>query len=160
MKTASFSGLYGLLITAMLICCNKPNNQPVTQAENPPVTLSDMTECHRTASWDSVKIQSRLLGRWEWEYIQCYWNPENGNSKDFQGLSVEFKPDNTLEVKLNGETTQTSTWELVNLNDGYYKVQVKPLVLQLPGRILFCTERVLFNDSYTDGCDNYFKRLN
>lgn len=159
MKSGFLSRSYLLLIMVTLLCCSKPKSKPATPPETPPVTLQTMTECHRTASWDSAKIQSRLLGKWGWEFIQCYWNPEDGNSKDFQGLSVEFKPDNTLEVKLNGETTQTSSWELVNLNDGYYKIQAKPLVLQLPGRILLCTERVLFSDSYTDGCDNYFKRL-
>ncbi len=119
-----------------------------------------MIECHRTTTWDSLAIHVKLIGKWDWEYIGCYSKPEGGNYKDFKGLLVEFKSDNTLEVKENGQTTQTSTWEIVDLNDGYFALKVKPIVLQIPGRILFCDERVLFSDSFTDGCNNYFTRKN
>ncbi len=156
MKSKTFLKLWVLIVLLIQISCTKENDPLVKQ--EPPITLPNMLACHRTTSWDSLTVHTKLLGKWEWEYIQCYWNPEDGNYKDFQGLSIEFKPDNTLEVKVNGQTTQTPKWEVVKLNDGNYSIHVNPVVLQLPGRILFCTERVLFNDSYVDGCDNYFKK--
>ena len=73
-------------------------------------------------------------------------------------MTVEFKSDSTLEVKVNGATTQSSTWEIVNLGDSQFEINADPVVPQLHGRILFCEDRVLFYDSYIDGCDNYFKR--
>ncbi|MES2647752.1 MAG: hypothetical protein V4717_12795 [Bacteroidota bacterium] len=157
MKTVTFWKLWILIIPAIQLACSNEKN-PIVKQEPPPVTLPNMLECHRTTTWDSLSVDNKLIGKWQWEYIQCYWSPEKGNSKDFKGLSVTFKADNTLEVKVNEVTTQTATWEVVKLNDGNYSLKMNPLVLQLPGRILFCTDRVLFNDSYVDGCDNYFKR--
>lgn len=156
MNTQTLSKLCILIMFTIQISCIKEKDPVVIQA--PPITLPNMLECHRMVSWDSLTIHTQLLGKWEWEYIQCYWKPEEGNYQDFQGLLVEFKSDNTLEVKVNGQTTQTSIWQVINLNDGNFSINVNPIVVQLPGRILFCTERVLFSDSYTDGCDNYFKR--
>ncbi len=147
-----------LIALAIQVSCKKQKAALVRQ--EPPVTLSGMIECHNMTTWDSSAIHTKLIGKWDWEYIGCYANPEGGNYKDFQGLLVEFKNDNTLEVIENGQTTQTATWELKDLNDGYFALKATPIVLQLPGRILFCDERVLFSDSFTDGCDNYFKRKN
>lgn len=158
MKTETLVKLCILAILAIQISCNKETNAPVVQ--QPPVTLGDMLACHRMTSWDSLSIHNKLIGKWEWEYIRCHWNPEDGNYKDFLGMLIEFKPGNTLEVKVNGKTTQTSIWKVASLNDNNFSINVSPIVLQLPGRIYFCNERVLFSDSYTDGCDNYFKKKN
>lgn len=158
MKTETLLKLWILLVLAVQISCTKDKVTETIVKQEPPITLGNMLECHRMSSWDSLTVQNKLLGKWEWEYIQCYWSPERGNYKDFQGLQVEFKSNNTLQVKVNGQTSQTSEWDVVKLNDGNYSIRVNPIVLQLPGRILFCDERVLFNDSYVDGCDNYFKK--
>jgi len=160
MKTGVLSKLWIFLLLATQISCNKEIEIDPPAKQQPPVPLPDMVACHGTTAWDSLTIHTNLLGKWEWEYIQCFWNPEDGNNEDFRGMLVEFKPDNTLEVKVNGQITQTSTWKVANLNDGYWGITVSPVVIQLPGRILFCDERVLFNDSYLDGCDNYFKSKN
>jgi len=158
MKMKTFFKLWIFLVLVCQISCTKEKESTVKQ--EPPITLSNMLECYRLATWDSAKIQTQLVGKWEWEYIRCYWNPEDGNYDDYKGVLIEFKADKTLEVLVNGKTTQTTTWHVVNLNDGFYGISTNELVVYVPGRILFCTERVLFNDSYTDGCDNYFKRKN
>jgi hypothetical protein len=143
------------ILTIPLSC--KEDNDPIAR-KGPPLTLPEMVACHQTATWDSLTIRNKLLGLWAWEYIQCFGNPQNGNYEDFKGMTVDFKPNNTVEIRTNGQMVQTSTWTMVNLNDGYFSIQTSPLVLQLPGRIMFCAERVLFSDSYTDGCDNFFIR--
>jgi len=150
-----FIRLFFFLFLFLFSCKTGKNSTAKTE---PPVTLGNMLACYQTTTWDSLSIHTRLAGKWEWEYIRCYWNPENGNYKDFLGLIIEFKQDNTLNVIKNGQTTQTSKWEVVKLNDGFFSLYTTPLVLQLPGKILFCNNRVLFFDSYVDGCDNYFKR--
>lgn len=148
--------LFVFALVAQLCCREEQVSAPEKQL--PPVTVPAMQECYQKFAWDSVSIHDKLLGQWDWEYIQCFWDPEKGNYKDFLGMTVEFKSGNTLEVKMNGQTTQSSTWKIVDMGDGYFKVDTNPLVVQLPGKILFCEDRVLFNDSYVDGCDNYFKK--
>jgi len=117
-----------------------------------------MWDCHHETSWDSLKTNFTLIGEWEWEYIGCYWFPEGANDEEFKGLTIEFKSDNTLDVKENGQITQTSNWKVVDGDLDLFAIDVEPTVNQLYGRILFCDDRVEFNHSYIDGCDNYFKR--
>jgi len=84
----------------------------------------------------------------------------NGNDVEFKDLSIRFKSDHTLDVKQMDEGTQTSTWKVVDGDGDLFSVEVEPRVNQLYGRILFCDDRVEFNLSCLDGCDNYFKRNN
>lgn len=150
MKMTNQSIILLLAIPFILFACNK--------AEKPPVSQGDMWECHHETTWDSLKTKNALIGEWEWEYIACFWNPEDANNNEFKGLTIEFKSNNTLNVKENGQTTQTSTWKVVGGDADLFAIDVDPSVPQLYGRILLCNERVEFNNSYIDGCDNYFKR--
>lgn len=137
-----------LVMPIIIFACNNDRNPPVNQGE--------MMDCHLEMAWDSLKAKSTLIGEWEWEYIDCFWNPE-GNGSEYRGLTIEFKSDNSLDVKESGQLTQTSNWKVVGVAD-LFTIDVDPTVPQLYGTILFCEERVAFNLSYLDGCDNYFKR--
>lgn len=139
-----------VVLSILLIACKKE--------ENPPISQGDMWDCHHEMTWNSLSTKEALIGKWEWEYIGCYWNPEDANDNEFKGLTIEFKPDNTLEVKVNGQISQTSNWKIVNGDADLFAIDVAPTVPQLYGRILFCEDKVEFNHSYIDGCDNYFKR--
>lgn len=150
MKISNNSIAFIFAILILLLACNKE--------ENPPISQGDMWNCHHKLTWDTLSTTKALIGKWEWEYIGCFWNPEDGNNDDFIGMTIEFKSDNTLDVKENGQLTQTSNWKVVIGDVDVYALYVDPKVNQLYGRILFCDERVEFNDSYIDGCDNYFKR--
>lgn len=148
MKTSNQSVFLLLAILLILLACNK---EP-----NPPISQSDMWDCHSGMTWDSLKTANALIGEWEWEYISCFSGL--ANDSESKGLTIEFKSDNTLDVKQDGETTQISTWEVVERSTGFFKVDVAPSVNQLNGLILFCDERIEFQSSESDGCDDYFKR--
>ena len=160
MKILFAAILVALPFMAIHSSCKKAKNTAGRQQQQPPISLGDMLQCYRQTNWDSTAIHNALMGKWQWEFIKCYWNPEDANGDDFKNLSVEFKQHDSLEVKINGQTTQTASWKITSSNDGYFKLVLTPIVVQLPGNILFCGERVLFYDSYTDGCDNYFKKQN
>ena len=72
-------------------------------------------------------------------------------------MTIEFKSNSTLDVKENGQITQSSNWKVVNSDADLFAIDVDPPVIQLYGRILFCEKRVKFNNSYIDGNDNYFR---
>jgi len=139
-----------LIVLILSFACNK--------GENPPISQADISDCHHEMTWDSLKISNALIGEWEWEYISCFNNPEGANGDEFKGLTIEFKSGNTLNVKENGQTTQTSNWVVVNGGTNWFSIDVDPNVSQLHGQILLCEEIVEFNESYIDVCDNYFKR--
>jgi len=129
------------------------------QSINPPFAQGDMFDCHKNASWDSAGIANALIGKWEWEYIACYYAPDQANNKEYQGLEIEFKVDNTLDIIENEIKTQTSTWKLVMEDRGWYGIDANPYVTQLIGRIVLCEDVVEFNKSYIDICDNWFRRM-
>jgi hypothetical protein len=149
-----------LFIMGINYSCKKTKDTEVPMQQNPPVTLDNMLQCNNQRNWDSTSTHDALIGKWRWEFINCYFNPEDANGQDFKNLSIEFMQNDSLVVKVNNQLSQISSWYVTMLNDGYFKLTVNPIVLQLPGRVLICDDRVLFYDSYTDGCNNYFKKQN
>ena len=149
MKINIQSSILFLVILSTLLACNKN--------ENPLINQANMWDCHHKTTWDSLKIKKTLIGEWTWEYFTCSEEPDT-NKTEFKGLTIEFRPDNTLDMKKNGQTTQTSNWKVVDGDADLFAINVAPSVFQLHGQILFCCGRVEFNNSNLDGCDNYFKR--
>jgi hypothetical protein len=146
-------GLFGLTSCQRSLYFDSIAGQP-----QPPVSLDSLLQCHTQNGLDSAGIRNSLIGKWNWEYIKCFWAPEKANNTDFKNLSVEFGSNDTLLVRLNNIITQTSSWKLSRTNDGFFTLTTTPLVPQLPGKILLCQNRAIFFDSYVDGCDNYFKK--
>lgn len=156
---------FALLIMAVSILviqtsCKKAKSIDTPKLQQPPVSLSNMLQCHGETFWDSISVHNALIGQWQWKFIKCYWNPETANGEDYKTLTIEIKENDSLEVKINNQITQSSSWNVTNLNNGYYTITVNPIVPQLQGKVLFCGDSLLFYDSYVDGCDNYFEKQN
>jgi len=143
---------------SQVFCTRNDSGNTVTKTP-PPVSIDSMLRCYRQSNPDSVNLRTSLLATWQWEYIKCYWAPENANASDYKNLSVAFKPNDSLEVKTNNQIAGKAAWRLQKTNDGYFTLSTTPLVPQLAGKVIVCANRVIFFDSYVDGCDNYFKRL-
>ena len=143
---------------AVQMSCKKTQEPANPPQQQPPVSFDSLLHCYGQVSWDSASIHNALIGTWNWEFIKCYWNPEDANGDDYKNVSIVFRQNDSLEVKVNNQITQAASWKISRLSDGYFKVTTAPLVVYLPGKILLCGNRVMFYDSYTDGCDNYFKR--
>ncbi|SDM72341.1 hypothetical protein SAMN05421823_12114 [Catalinimonas alkaloidigena] len=126
--------------------------------EDPRWSPDELWACHQAHSWDALQTRHTLLGEWIWEQRRCVWHPKEANREAFGGLHLVFKADSTLEVQENGQVLQVSRWQVVPGDAGLFALQVDPAIAQLSGRILFCEDRVVFQDSYRDGCDHYFKR--
>lgn len=127
-----------------------------TKEENPPISIAEMWNCHNKIIWDTSNTKNSLLGEWEWEYVKCYYDPESVDYHSSKGMTVEFKSNNTVEVKTNDQEIQTSKWKVENGDGDLFEVKTDPPIPQLQGGILFCKKRVAFNLSYIDGCNHYF----
>lgn len=152
-----------LLIIAFLGCnpdepAPEKDENACNEAAAPPPAELNLLSCHRSISRDSVATESALLGVWDWEYITCFWKTEKANGEDYKCLSIEFKADHTLIVKESGKTTQTARWKIFRGDPEFFVIKTEPLVPQVVGRIQFCKDVLEFNDSYVDGCDNYFRK--
>ncbi|MGB0839850.1 MAG: hypothetical protein ACPGXL_06900 [Chitinophagales bacterium] len=143
--------IVAMTLLLIIVSCSKDSIRPVG--------FDRMSECHAGTAWDSTKLTNALIGEWEWEYLSCYSGDDEGDNSIYQGLVIEFKSDYTLEVSENGVVTQNSTWEWKEGAVYYTGVKATPSVGQLYGVMLFCGGRVEFRGSYTDVCDNIFKRI-
>lgn len=108
--------------------------------------------------WVSTKIANHLIGEWDWKFIECFWTPEDANRRDFKDWSIEFDSNLELVVKENGQVDQIATWRIVESHSGLFRLEVDPPVIFLYGDILICDNRIVFNDTPTDGCDNHFRK--
>lgn len=153
-----------LFLFLVLANCNPDEPAPekeenaCNEAAAPAPAELNLVTCHRSISRDSVATENALLGVWDWEYITCFWRTEKANGEDFICLSIEFKADHTLIVKESGKITQTARWKIFRGDPEFFVIKTEPLVPQVVGRILFCKDVLEFNDSYVDGCDNYFRK--
>lgn len=158
-KTLSFFILLGLTVITSHTSCIKNKELVGPLQKEAPVSRDSLLQCYTQMNWDSAGIHQALISAtWNWEFIKCYWNPEEANGEEYKAVSIRFLPNDSLEVKTNGQVTQTASWKISRLSDGYFQLSVSPLVYLLPGKIILCENRVIFYDSYTDGCDNYFKK--
>ena len=54
----------------------------------------------------------------------------------------------------------STKWTVITEDTKFYGIELDSNVIQLlSGRIFICGEIVEFNDSYLDGCDEYFKKI-
>ncbi|GAB3642957.1 hypothetical protein [Spirosoma arcticum] len=137
-----------LSLLAALSC--QPSVSPETLFDN----QRSIWDCHHRNTWSAKAVAAQLVGRWQWRYVSCELLR---SATQNAGLTVVFEPDKTLTVRENGVIKQTARWEVVP-TDNIWGLAVQPAVSQLHGRILFCDQTVEFNNSYIDGCDNYFVR--
>ena len=128
--------------------------------ENAPRSIQRMWNCHHQQNWEAEWIFYRLIGNWEWEFIDCFDLPEGANGSEFTGLTVAFNSDSTLLASYPGKATIFSKWEVVPEDGTEWGLITDPPINELAGRLLFCDKRLLCNNSYIDGCDNYFREDN
>lgn len=138
------------IILALLVSCTKVENKPFDPAS--------MWDCYYEKEWDSKLIEKTLIGEWDWQYISCYWDFEGGNDDEYEGLSIEFKSNNTLSIIEDGQVMQTANWKIVSSDVDLFEIEADPYISQIYGIILFCEDRVVFNNSIVDGCDNLFQK--
>lgn len=150
MKTFTYSTL--LLITSLILFgCTKVDQRPLFE--------KNYWECHNEQSWDKSKIRKALIGEWRWEYIINPWSSKIDNTTFHSGLKIRFNSDSTAVVMKNGAVVKNAVWAINTLDTYGYTVETTPYITETFGTILFCEDRVLFNSSYADGDDNYFKRV-
>jgi len=154
MKSINYLLFCIIILTIFFNACDK-----YEKLEN---KYAKMIECHKEDSWHSLKAKDALLGEWKWDYIYCYGRAEDANGDDFKGMSIEFKPNNIVDVKMSGQVMNTSNWEISanNTNPSFFSIGTTPPITQLQGRVVLCGKKLLFHFSYIDQCDNYFKRKN
>jgi len=120
---------------------------------------ASMYRCHHKQEWDQQKIESALLGRWQWQDYNC--SGQGSHSALQEELFIEFKAGNIVIVTERTDTVQVGTWGLGTwglADEVEFAIQTDPYIYQLLGEIVFCENRVMFSASNYDFCDHFFLR--
>lgn len=120
-------------------------------ANLPPLTQTEMFDCHQLMIWDEGKIRNSLLGTWSLEYVKC----ESSGAFIQDDITIEFKSDSTFMRTENGIVTQNTHWSLLS-SHGYYSILPNPHVSQLYGIVFICDNRMGIFASHFDLCDQFF----
>ena len=112
--------------------------------------------CNEAQNLDSTAISAKLIGSWIWNKRACFEAATESANKNIQ---VTFRADGTFSVNENATSLTQGTWKLEQANHKTWQLNLSSRSDYLYGRILFCDNQVLFNQSYLDGCDNLFNKL-
>ncbi|MDH5599064.1 MAG: hypothetical protein OEY34_08065 [Cyclobacteriaceae bacterium] len=128
---------------------------------NPAYDASLFWKEHHKQTWDSLTTANQLSGIWDWVYQSCC--PEGimkHQDTSGSGIYVVFGHSD-IQVYEKNTLKETATWSVYfRENEQTYMLATNPPISFLHGRILFYKEYVLFNNSYIDGENNYFKKRN
>ena len=116
--------------------------------------FSSFWQCNNSQNLDSTSITDKLLGSWTWTEQSCYWTGKT--TKADKDIKVTFNSNTTFTVRENSAIISQSNWKLKIVDSNMWGLDLTTPSLYLYGRLLFCNNQVLFNDSYRDGCDNLF----
>ncbi|HEX6222872.1 MAG TPA: hypothetical protein VFZ52_00580, partial [Chryseolinea sp.] len=110
--------------------------------------------CNQSQNLDSTAISAKLIGSWTWSKQACFWTGRTVSAN--KNIKVTFRSDRTFSVNENATSLTQGTWKVVHEDGNSWGLELSSPSEYLHGRILFCDNQVVLNDSYRDGCDNLF----
>ena len=139
------NALICLTFFAGLISCKKEN-----------LDINAYWQCNKSQNLDTTAISNKLIGSWRWVKHSCF---SKGNTTQAdQNVKVTFRGDHSFSVNDHSNTLTQGIWNLIQVDGNSWGLHMSSASEILYGRILFCGNEVLFNDSYIDGCDNLFNQ--
>ena len=110
-------------------------------------------------SLDSTDLHNALIGTWSWEYIQCFWYPDDANSCDYDHYEIVFGENQLLTVYFNDLEVEKSQWHLEEVPNERYRINQDLESISLYGLVYVCDNNLLFHSSFQDGCDNLYSKI-
>ena len=148
-----FNGII-VLIVFTIISCDK---EDISQR---PMSQTSIWNCYNDSEWTDLNIRNEFIGSWKWIYSESYWAPDKGRNTENENTLIEFFNDSTLNIIVDGELKNTTKWTVTSKDGDLYELTLESSITPIIyGRILICGEIVEFNNSYIDGSDNYFERI-
>jgi hypothetical protein len=132
-----------MTICAVIISCKKE-----------PLDINLFWQCNNSQNLDSASISNKLTGSWTWTKQSCFWSGKTTNAD--KNVKVIFNSNATFSVSENTNIVTHGSWKLTIVDSNMWGLDLTSPSDYLYGRIIFCENQVLFNNSYIDGCDNLF----
>lgn len=125
------------------------------------MSQTEIWNCYQDSEWSVVKVKDALIGEWKWIYSENFWAPNEGLNTEDKNTIIEFLNDSSVQIYVNGNLTGTTNWTVKPKDGELFGLELDSTITTLLyGRILICGETLEFNNSYIDGSDNYFQKIN
>jgi hypothetical protein len=129
---------------------------PVCQKEK--FDVGSYWNCHQAQNLDSAAVSAKITGTWMWRKQICHRTGKTVTAK--RNIRAAFFPDHTFQVMEQTTLLVQGIWNIIPTDGSSFALDLSQESEFLYGRLLFCGNQVLFNDSYRDGCDNLFVKTN
>lgn len=121
-------------------------------------THRGMWDCHTANQWSKETNEQALAGLWEVRNRKC--SAIGTRIHDINFL-LEFLPDHRVWKVRGGERFEELKWSLEEKpGSPLYLLNFEPDNQDLSGLVLFCGDRMEINNSFRQGCDRYFSKIN
>jgi hypothetical protein len=149
------NGIWGFFIITILFV-----EQGCEYNQNPEYDYQVMWKCHYKNIRSHQTTKNQIVGLWEWKYIKCCGETKTPyqNSTESKGLKIQFNADGTGTVT-DKDAIGEFHWDIQIKDNDLYGFETRPSISQLAGRLLFCNNTMMCNDSYVDGFDNYLEKI-
>ena len=154
--------LSGFLLSFLLFSCNKkepaaPVKSGLVPKDENNARFKALYSCYSNNNRDSNGMADGLIGTWKLDYSYNYWTAD-ATYADKEVL-ITFFPNRTLIIKESGVSGSARNWSLYLDNSTSWMLQVNPMFEYLRGQIFLCDTEVMFYNSYIDGFDYYFTKV-
>ena len=120
------------------------------------IDTKQLWDCYKSQNYDSTKLASELLGTWKWT---AYYSEIPGTNKANKDVFLNLSKTGTFTVTENSVVITQGNWNLRIADINNYELELNKPSTYLYGRIVLCENQVLFNNSYIDGSDNLFIKM-
>jgi hypothetical protein len=95
-----------------------------------------------------------LLGTWSFSSRFC--ESSSSINPAYFYVKINFDANGSFTVTAHSGTLTQGNWKLKMVDTNSWGLDLTSPSEFLYGRILFCKNELMFNNSYVDGCDNIF----
>ncbi len=153
--------LPAFLFSMLLFSCSKKETNPKNaESEALGVQVKVLWDCNQAHASDSGITASKLMGSWGLKTSIAGWTGEITHPD--KETEVTFRPDRTLTFRIAGNIVFESSWKLKREDTHLWGLQLDSSASYsgyLSGRILVCDKELMFNQSYLDGSDHLFEKI-
>ncbi|HYG52255.1 MAG TPA: hypothetical protein VD905_15195 [Flavobacteriales bacterium] len=141
----------------IMYSCKKDKAVPETSRG---VDINAFYECNTAQQLDTAEMANKLLGKWKLILSACGECNDPGWYEPVKTVFVTFTSPNEFSVEENSTVISSGHWNLCMIDTNKWVLCSSSSLNYIAGYILFCDNRVLFYNSYIDGIDNLFEKLN
>ena len=139
-----------ILLALALFACDKKKNTSTTKPD-----IGTILTCFEQTTWNSAKLNSYLSGYWQMNRAFGGWVGE----MPIENVKLRFYHSDSLTIYKDGVVLSTSKYHIDSSGNNIYEVVTDSFTQYTPGRVMYCSNQIVFNSSFVDGNDYYYAKV-